>query len=65
MRWPDSYQRAFKAYREGFAFGVFAGLVSWLFIGRPIYTLPILLGMLGGAIAFQLRLRKENQNKTL
>lgn len=65
MRWPENYKKAFKAYRNGFAFGVFAGLVSWIFIGKPVYTLPLISGMLFGAVAFQIRLRKEIKNNAL
>lgn len=61
MQWPDSYKEAFAAYRRGFAAGIFTGLSAWLFIGKPIYSLPLILGMLFGSIAFQLRIKKDNQ----
>jgi len=65
MQSPDNYKNAFKAWREGFALGVFTGLVSWLFMGKPIYTLPLVLGLAFGSIAFHLKFNKENQNNTL
>ena len=61
MPQPETYKTALKAYRKGFLIGAFAGVVGCLFIGKPIYSLPLVLGLLFGAIAFD---RNFNQNET-
>ena len=60
----DNYKKGLKAYRKGFAWGALIGLVGWLIIGKTIYTLPIILGLFCGAIAFQLRMRQIEKMKS-
>lgn len=59
----DDYKKGLKAYRIGFSWGVLIGIVGWLTIGKAIYTLPIILGLLFGAIAFQLKIRQIEKTK--
>jgi VIT1/CCC1 family predicted Fe2+/Mn2+ transporter len=50
---PNSqeYKDGAKAYRNGFLLGAFIGIVICLFLQKAIWTLPLVLGLLSGAIA--------------
>jgi hypothetical protein len=48
---PDKFREGAKAYRNGFLIGAFIGIVICLVIKKTLWSVPILLGLLGGAIA--------------
>lgn len=54
----DDFEKGLKAYRKGFGGGILLGLATLLILGKPLYSLPILLGLLLGAIAFRLKIRQ-------
>ncbi len=58
----DEYKEGIKAYRKGFAWGAFTGLIGWLVIGKVIFTLPIVLGLFFGGFALQLRIKQLTKN---
>ncbi len=47
----QEYKDGAKAYRNGFLFGAFIGIVICLFLQKVIWSLPLVLGLLAGAIA--------------
>ncbi len=49
---PPSFQEGAKAYRNGFFAGAFTGVVICIVIGKAIFTLPVILGLFFGAVAF-------------
>lgn len=53
------YQKAMKAYRNGFFIGAFTGIIGCLVIGKPFYSLPVVLGLLFGAIAFDKKINDD------
>jgi hypothetical protein len=59
----NDFKKGLKSYRVGFSWGVLIGLVSLLIIGHPIYTLPIILGLVFGAIAFKLSIKQIEKTK--
>jgi hypothetical protein len=50
-----------KAYSNGFGIGVFLGIVLCIFFFKTLFLLPVVLGLLFGAIAFEY---KNSQNGT-
>ena len=54
-----NYQNAIAGYRNGFFIGVFTGIVICLITAKAYLSLPIILGLLFGAIAFERKI-KEN-----
>lgn len=54
-----NYSNAIMGYRNGFFVGAFTGIVICLVIAKAYLSLPIILGLLFGAIAFD-RKMKEN-----
>lgn len=42
-----------KAYRNGFGIGVFVGIVLCILFFKTLLILPLVLGLLFGAIAFE------------
>lgn len=60
----DNVKEGLKAYRTGFGWGVLIGVFSWLVTGKPIYSLPIVLGLVLGAFAFQLRIKQIEKHKS-
>lgn len=50
---PNSqdYRDGAKAYRNGFLVGAFIGIVICLVLQKTIWTLPLVLGLISGAIA--------------
>lgn len=52
MQNQPSFHNAVKAYRNGFFFGAFTGAVICLIIGKAVYSLPVILGLFFGAVAF-------------
>lgn len=55
---PD-YQKAMKGFANGCAVGVFTGIVICLATHKAFMSLPLILGLIFGAIAFELKM-KEN-----
>lgn len=55
----DKYKKGMKAYRNGFFIGAFLGIVGCLVIGKTLYSLPIILGLLFGAIAFERKINND------
>ncbi len=55
----DKYKEAMKAYQKGFLAGAFLGIVGCLIMGKTLYSLPIILGLLLGAIAFERKINKD------
>ena len=47
-----NYSKAVAAYRKGFLIGALVGIVGCLILGKAIFSLPLLLGLLFGAIGF-------------
>lgn len=47
----QEYKDGAKAYRNGFLVGAFIGIVICLFLQKTIWTLPLILGLVSGAIA--------------
>lgn len=52
MQNSPSFHKAVKAYRKGFLTGAFTGVVVCLIIGKAVYSLPVILGLFFGAVAF-------------
>jgi hypothetical protein len=48
---PQDYRDGAKAYRNGFLLGAFIGIVICLVLQKAIWSLPLVLGLLTGAIA--------------
>lgn len=49
-----------KAYKNGFGIGFFIGIVLCIVFFKTLFLLPIVLGLLFGAIAFE---HKNSQNE--
>jgi F0F1-type ATP synthase assembly protein I len=47
----QNYKDGAKVYRNGFLVGAFIGIVICLFLQKTIWTLPLILGLVSGAIA--------------
>lgn len=45
-------KKKMKAYRNGFGIGVFIGICYCIYVGKPLFMLPVVLGLLFGAMAF-------------
>lgn len=60
---PDDFKSGLQAYRNGFAWGLLLGVIGWLIIGKPIYSLPLITGLLFGAIAFKMRITQIEKNR--
>lgn len=58
----DKYKQGMKAYRNGFLAGAFLGITGCLIIGKTLYSLPIILGLLLGAIAFKRKMNRYEQD---
>lgn len=54
------YKEGIKAYKVGFGSGVIGGIAICIVTGKFWFTLPVLLGLFFGAIAFQLK-TKDNE----
>lgn len=48
---PQDYRNGAKAYRNGFLIGAFIGIVICLALQKAIWSLPLVLGLITGAIA--------------
>jgi F0F1-type ATP synthase assembly protein I len=48
---PQDYRNGAKAYRNGFLLGAFIGIVICLVLQKAIWSLPLVLGLITGAIA--------------
>ncbi len=48
---PQDYRNGAKAYRNGFLIGAFIGIVICLILQKVMWSLPLVLGLLSGAIA--------------
>lgn len=59
---PPDYKKAMAAYASGFVAGAFAGVVLCFLTGLAIWTLPVVLGLLFGAIAFQRKIKQNGNN---
>lgn len=55
----DKYKKGMKAYRNGFLAGTFLGIVACLIIGKAIYSLPVILGLVLGGIAFNKKTHED------
>lgn len=47
----EDFRQGAKAYRNGFLTGALIGVLICLMIQKPIWTLPLVLGLVFGAIA--------------
>jgi hypothetical protein len=47
----QDYRDGAKAYRNGFLLGAFIGIVTCLVLQKAIWSLPLVLGLVSGAIA--------------
>lgn len=54
----ENYSKAVGAYRKGFLIGALIGIVACLILGKAIYSLPLVLGLLFGAIGFDETLKQ-------
>lgn len=48
---PQDYRNGAKAYRNGFLIGAFIGIVICLILQKVMWSIPLVLGLLSGAIA--------------
>lgn len=55
---PD-FKQAMKVFANGCAIGVFTGIVLCLVLHKTYMSLPLFLGLIFGAIAFEIQM-KEN-----
>lgn len=51
MQPNNDFRQGAKAYRNGFLVGALIGVVVCLMIRKPIWSLPLVLGLVFGAIA--------------
>lgn len=51
MQPTDDYRQGAKAYRNGFLAGALIGIIICLIMRKTIWSLPLVLGLLFGAIA--------------
>lgn len=58
---PD-YKEAFASYRNGFFVGAFTGIVLCIWINKPLYVLPVILGILFGGVAFERKMKEDGNN---
>jgi len=56
------YKKGFKGYRHGFLFGGAIGIAICLFTGMG-WIVPTLFALMGGAIGFQLKSKKNGEAK--
>lgn len=55
------YQKGLNAYRKGFTWGAFLGIVICIGLGKIMFALPIILGMFLGAILMERKLKEDGQ----
>lgn len=48
---PQDYRNGARAYRNGFLIGAFIGIVICLILQKVMWSIPLVLGLLSGAIA--------------
>lgn len=56
-----NYQNSLRAYRKGFMWGAFSGIVICLVIGKLIIALPLICGMFLGSILMERKLKQDGQ----
>ena len=57
------YKAALKAYRNGFFIGLFSGVVLLVIIGKVYFSIPVILGLVCGAVGFERKISNNgNQN---
>ena len=49
----SKYKQGLKAYRNGFGTGLLVGIGICLFLGKAVWAIPVVLGLLFGSIAFE------------
>ncbi len=59
----QKYKQGLKAYRNGFGVGLLIGTGICLFLGKPIFALPIILGMVFGSVFYERNLNKNGTDK--
>lgn len=57
MQPDNNFQQGAKIYRNGFLIGAILGIVTCLIIGKTIWSLPLILGLIGGAIAINTKIK--------
>lgn len=55
------YKTAIKSYRNGFLIGAFTGIVICLVTAKTYLVLPVMLGLLFGAIAFDRKIKEDGK----
>ncbi|WP_186280167.1 hypothetical protein [Fluviicola chungangensis] len=48
---PQDYRNGARVYRNGFLIGAFIGIVICLILQKVMWSIPLVLGLLSGAIA--------------
>lgn len=56
-------KESMKAYRKGFMIGAFSGVVVCIFMGKVIWSLPIILGLFLGALAYDINTRNDETER--
>ena len=56
------YRLGLKAYRNGFGLGLLVGIGICLFIGKTLLIIPVVLGLLFGAIAFEKNIQDNGKD---
>lgn len=61
MQELKQYKQALKAYGKGFSVGAFTGIVICILLSKTVLMLPVVLGLLFGAIASERKLLKDGK----
>ena len=54
---PQDFRQGAKAYRNGFLIGALLGITICLLLQRTIWTLPMILGLICGAISINTKMK--------
>ena len=53
------HKQGLKAYRNGFGTGLLIGTGICLFLGKPIFVIPVVLGLLLGSFFYERNLIED------
>jgi len=55
------YKTAITSYKNGFVIGAFTGIVICIVTAKAFLMLPVILGLLFGAIAFEKKIKEDGK----
>jgi len=57
----EKYRKGLKAYGLGFAIGVLTGFVICVVTSKPLFIMPLVLGLIFGAVGFQIKTKRDER----